>query len=151
MKHSFPKPVFWHASFACFCVLLITAGCGTDNPLGRRAISGTVTLDGEPLAAGNISFTPENDASGTQTGGQIHEGAYSLPVAAGLPPGKYLVRIFASPPESNSDGDMRAGAKNQGLFKDPIPPEYNVKSQQYIEVAENGPSEFDFAIQSKTQ
>jgi hypothetical protein len=131
-------------------VLLLSGGCGPGNPLGRRAVSGAVTLDNKPLAAGNISFAPEDKTSGVQSGGPIVQGSYSLSVAAGLPPGKYLVRIFASPPESDSDDSAQVPSKKQVIFVDPIPPEYNVNSQQYIEVTENGPTQFDFAIQSKT-
>ncbi len=129
-------------------------GCGPGNPRGRKGVSGTVTLDSKPLARGSISFTPQDETRGVQSGGPIANGSYSLSVAGGLPAGKYLVRIFASPPDSESaDTDMirGSGTRKNAIFVDPIPPEYNVESRQFIEVTENGPNQFDFAIKTKTQ
>ena len=37
----------------------IASGCGPGNPLGRKAVSGTVTLNGAPLPAGSIMFEPQ--------------------------------------------------------------------------------------------
>lgn len=142
---------FLRTGFACLCVLLVLGGCGRGNPLGRKPVLGTVTLDGRPLAAGNISFVSQGETSEVQSGGPISNGSYSLSVASGLPVGKYLVRIFASPPEAGDEATQPFQAKRNAIFVDPIPPEYNVASQQYIEVTEKGPNEFHFAIESKKQ
>lgn len=42
------------ANCACCCALL--AGCGAES---LPAVSGTVTVDGQPLAAGTIQFLPD--------------------------------------------------------------------------------------------
>ena len=47
---------------ACVAMVLLSVsawpGCGESNPLGRRGVSGTVKFNGEPVAKGNITFTP---------------------------------------------------------------------------------------------
>src|SRR3954471_10783533 len=49
-----------------FPAVMALGGCGGD-PLGRHAISGTVTFNGAPLEKGNVSFTP-TEKSATSSG-----------------------------------------------------------------------------------
>ena len=46
-------------------LVVVLTGCGADDPLGRRAISGVVKIDLQNLAQGNINFYPN------ATGGKI--------------------------------------------------------------------------------
>ena len=55
-----------------FLLVAALLGCGPGNPLGRKALSGTVTLDGSPLDGGTIEFHPLE--GGVQSGGLIHAG-----------------------------------------------------------------------------
>jgi hypothetical protein len=92
--------------------------------------------------------------SGVQSGGLITNGSYSLPVNVGLPPGEYLVRVFSSPPNQPDESDgsetmLGSRGKRSAVFVDPVPPQYNVKSELFIEVTEDGPSQFDFSIKTK--
>ncbi|MES2788039.1 MAG: carboxypeptidase-like regulatory domain-containing protein [Planctomycetota bacterium] len=74
---------------------VFVCGCGGKDPYERHAISGIVSLDGEPLATGNITFFPE--ASGAvATGGTIQDGEFTIPKDQGLPTGKYKVSITAT-------------------------------------------------------
>lgn len=122
-------------------------GCSR-NPQNRQAVSGSVTLDGAPLAQGSIRFQAEK-AGGIGSGALVTDGQYSIPTDKGLTAGKYKVMIFASKPGS---GGPAAGA----LPGDPappagelIPPEYNVKSDKFIEVTADGPTQFDFSVVTK--
>ncbi len=122
-------------------------GCSDDNPLGRLALSGRVTLDGGPLDQGNIEFHPLD--GGVPSGGTITNGSYSIPAQEGLPPGKYRVAIrdFVSPPE------MPPG-HSPGMPLPPSPPakvpdEWNSKSEHTVEIKKEGPFEFDFDITTK--
>ena len=73
--------------------LLVPLGCsGTD---GRVSVSGKVTLDGNPLEDGSISFRPAPGTSANSSGGRITAGSYELPAESGLKPGKYLVSVVA--------------------------------------------------------
>jgi hypothetical protein len=143
------------AKLVCLGAMLSIAvwvGCGADNPLGRQAISGTVTLDGQPIAAGSIEFAPRQHG-GVGSGAMITAGSYQIAAAKGLPPGKYLVRIFApedaqaAPAEPSVPGPTGPSQPPPGVER--IPPEYNAKSDKVVEVTAAGPNEFDFAIQTK--
>jgi hypothetical protein len=133
----------------CLIVLVSgVCGCSHRNPQNRRAISGAVTLDGVPLKNGSISFQPEQ-RGGISSGAPIADGKYSIATDKGLPVGKYKVMIFAPVP---GGGQPAAGAlpgDPTGPAGELIPPEYNVKSDKFIEVTEKGPYEFKFEIVTK--
>ncbi len=78
------------------CLLLFAfVGCGGTQ--GR--VSGHVTLDGQPLTKGDISFAPAGE--GVAATGQINSrGNYSLMVgtSADIPPGSYRVTVVAVEP-----------------------------------------------------
>jgi hypothetical protein len=61
----------------------LAVGCGK----GKGTVSGTVTLDGQPLPAGNITFIP---SKGQGAGGTIQDGKYSV---ADVPAGKVAVTV----------------------------------------------------------
>ncbi|MBI3467624.1 MAG: carboxypeptidase regulatory-like domain-containing protein [Planctomycetes bacterium] len=134
-------------AFLCLSGVLLS-GCGGD-PLGRHAISGTVTLDGAPVENGTISFQPVDQGT-TSSGTAFTGGTYSLSQENGLPVGKYLVTINA--PKPGTGGTPSPDALPGDPLPPPqelIPPEWNVKSDQTIEVKEGGPFEFNFEIVTK--
>lgn len=131
-------------------VLMATVGCGSDDGLGRRAVNGTVTLDGAALADGSITFEPV-EKSTTSSGAIISSGKYSITREQGLPPGKYRVVINAikpgtgmTLPEGKFPGE-EVGTPQQEL----IPASWNTKSQQFIEVSASGKTEFKHEISTK--
>jgi hypothetical protein len=131
-------------------VLLLGAwsGCGPGNPLGRKAISGKVTLDDKPLEQGTISFEPLAK-KGVSAGAVISAGSYSIAAEKGLPPGKYRVRINASQGGEKAAGTAPPGPTTAAAPKSLIPPKYNTQSDLSAEVTEAGPNQFDFPLQSK--
>jgi len=80
---------FRFASLACFLLMPVWAGCNGGPAMGK--ISGEVTMDGQPLKAGRILFTPE-DGQGQTGGGTIADGKFLVEV----PPAKMKVQINAS-------------------------------------------------------
>jgi hypothetical protein len=77
-------------SFALAATLcLALGGCGHS----RVAVHGTVTINGEPMDLGMITFVPE-DANQTNVAGKVSDGKYSLDATRGPFPGKYHVQIF---------------------------------------------------------
>jgi hypothetical protein len=141
---------------ACLALL---CGCGEDNPLGRKAISGKVTLDGTPLDQGSISFQPVQtpgvaaNTAAVNTGAVIEKGQYSIPADQGLLPGTYRV-VISSPEQSKIDTTdpneaMKQAATGAAPPKERIPAEYNVNSNVTIEVKSDGKGTFDFDVKSK--
>jgi hypothetical protein len=133
----------------CLYVLGVIGGCGGSDPLGRHAISGAVNLNGAPLEKGNIGFHPV-DKSITSSGTVVEGGKYSVPRDKGLPVGKYRVTVNAPKPGTGTEAakDVMPGdplPPPQEL----IPPEWNVNSEQFIEVNDKGPFVFNFDIKPK--
>jgi hypothetical protein len=126
----------------------LLVGCGSKNPLGRKALSGHVTLDDTPLPKGAIEFHPISEG-GVQSGDLIENGRYSIPADQGATPGEYRVVIYDTyetpplPPGHMPGDDIPPPPKPK------VPPEWNSKSQQKIEVKKEGPFKFDFNIVTK--
>ncbi len=83
---------------ACFLLTLLTPavallGCSEDNPLGRRALHGVVSYQGQPVDYGAIQFMPDDLQHGVSSGGMIEDGKYQLKLSQGRPAGSYQVMI----------------------------------------------------------
>lgn len=128
---------------ACAGVMLL-AGCGPGNPLGRLPVSGTVTFQGKPLDQGTIEFAPE-DGRGVASGAVIKDGRYSIPELKGLPPGTYRVRISSAEPSSTGPPPEFPG-EHKTEAKERIPAAFNTQSTQTVKVTAGGTNQFDFQI-----
>jgi hypothetical protein len=114
---------------------LLAAGCGG---VADAHVSGTVLMDGRPLAEGDIIFE-EMDKSKTPAGGKIVDGKYTLTVQ----PGSKLVRITASRPTRKPDPVMGAAARESMIAK-----EFNEKTTLRTNI-QPGPNEgVDFEVKS---
>src|SRR3954469_7564615 len=74
--------------------LAALAGCGESTD-GRQEVSGTVKLKGEPIKDGAIIMFEPLENQGTGGNATVTGGAFLIPRANGLKPGKYLVRVTA--------------------------------------------------------
>jgi hypothetical protein len=128
-----------NASMFTRCLIALAclaAGCGTSDqpPLGR--VTGTVTLDGVPLPAALVVFTPQSPGRSamatTDTTGR-YELAYLRDIA-GANVGSHTVRITTA-------GDGRGA-------KEILPPRYHVKTELSA-VVEAGSNTLDFSLESK--
>lgn len=131
-------------------VVVFFPGCGPSDPLGRRAISGVVTLDGTPLAGGTISFQPTEQGA-TSSGAMISQGRYAIARDKGLPPGKYRVMVNAVKPGTGTtlpEGKM-PGEEVGTPPVELIPADWNSKSQQIVEVPAAGQANFTHEIATK--
>lgn len=66
------------------------SGCGGAD-IDRVGVSGTVTLDGQPLENGSILFLPKGE--GPSAGTQIENGRFAIAPSDGPSPGNYRVEI----------------------------------------------------------
>lgn len=124
-----------------FGLVLLVAGCG-GGKLGSH-VAGKVTLDGEPLAEGTISFVAVDGQTAT-AGATISNGTYSLD----LPPGPKKVEITATKvvgTRPTYEGDPNSPMEN--TTKQIIPVRYNEKTELTREVAP-GKNTFDFDLKS---
>ncbi len=142
------------------CILCLAClGCGSSGPpLGT--VSGTVTLDGEPVTNGLVAFTPEAGGRGS-TGMTDANGKYELAFVEG--PGALIgahkvsvttVAEAAAAAEMSSDSDayeqqaMGGSASDYdsaATAVDPIPAKYNSASTLTFEV-ESGSNTFDITM-----
>lgn len=124
-------------------------GCSPRDSLNRKAISGSITVDGKPVPNGSIGFEPLV-SGGVGSGAVITDGKYSIAKQDGLPPGKYRVRITGDDGQNFgvSEGKM-PGDEIMPPRKSLVPESWNAKSKHEIDVTDTGPFVFDFQIDSK--
>jgi hypothetical protein len=131
---------------------LLAAGCSGGDDLPREPVSGTVTLDNQPLADGVIQFTPAEKAatgpSAVPGGGEIKGGKFSIPRDRGLVPGKYNVAINSAE-KSERTKPQQVGGGKVDLPKELIPAEYNSATKLTAEVKRGGSNDFTFTLESK--
>jgi hypothetical protein len=74
-------------------LVLAVVGCGGGN---EATVEGVVTLDGQPLSRGTVSFIPEAGGAGA-TASIAQDGTFSARTgrAAGLQPGEYAITVRA--------------------------------------------------------
>jgi hypothetical protein len=110
-------------------------------------ISGQVSLDGKPLERGAITFLPA--AGGSRSSGtRIERGEYSLPDGAGLPPGRYEVRIVAYQSTGRTLPDPDLPGQFIEETRQIAPARYNSQSELQIEVKPEGEDRFAFDLYS---
>jgi hypothetical protein len=133
--------------FSILILCVFFAGCTNSNPQGRLAIEGEVTLKGQPLAQGSISFEPNGAQEvKTQSGGEIKDGKYTIAAPQGLVPGEYTVRIRSMEEVPDSRKNTGNPIEDQPILKDIIPPEFGSKSIQKITVEKGKQNQFDFKM-----
>jgi len=119
-------------------------------------VSGTITLDGEPISGGTIIFQPVNpDPSGVNSGMQVQilNGRYSLIGAQGLLPGDYRVKLQCQRViDKNTKQDYTGNTDDASAFTviDVIPEQFNTKSEIIFTVEEKkGAKTFDYDVKTK--
>jgi len=45
--------------FVCLAALACLVGCSSGSDIGATPVTGTVTLDGQPVEAANVAFSPK--------------------------------------------------------------------------------------------
>jgi hypothetical protein len=126
---------------------LTFSGCG----LWRKGepeqvpVSGTVTLDGKPLAQGLIYF--KTIAQGTIDSAEIKDGTFHG--KAELGDRRVEVSAYEKGTVRPVGGDPMIPMSSQTRGKSLIPSCYNIESVLTAQVTRDGPNEFTFALKSK--
>lgn len=69
------------------------AGCGGGDGLERVAVSGSVTIGGEPVPNGVVRFKPAAGTEGPMANTMISDGQYNIPGDQGPIAGNYEVQV----------------------------------------------------------
>jgi hypothetical protein len=130
------RVVFVVAAFVAIAAAFV--GC---NRSTRLPVSGTVTVDGQPLAGGEIAFAPASPGQGNSAGAAIERGKYSISADKGLLPGDYKVLIHAF---------RGTGKKTWDGMGEPTAPEsqkkYVEQLEQYVPTRYNEATELTASI-----
>lgn len=137
--------------FLVFNILLIgILGCGkAPNPDGREDISGTITLNGEPIRTGIITFiSATGSGQDGEAGGSIIDGEFFLTGQDGVKPGDYKVRIIARDEYDSQTNALATEATTpERLFPvDLIPAKYNRNTELTFSVQKGGENVYDYDI-----
>ena len=118
------------------------AGCGAEEGPKLADVTGTVTLDGQPVEGAGLEFVVEGPGGGVAYGRTDESGRYEMHFGqnrTGALIGKNRVRI-------TSDDRVTVGGKK--IEKTEVfPPKYNVNSEQFADVKE-GDNEVNFACET---
>jgi hypothetical protein len=122
----------------------LALGCGDG---GRLAVSGRVTLDGQPLEDGAITFIPVEGNRGPAAGGAIQDGEFQIDAKDGPVLGKNRIEIRGSRHTGRLIPDPRMP---QSKIEEtiPIPQRYNEKSEIVRDLVP-GSSDLLFELNSK--
>jgi len=116
---------------------MFVAGCGNAGPR-TYPVTGTVTLDGEPLKEADILFLPLDPALGPDAG-QIRDGKFAFQAKAG----RKRVEVRASRPVV-----IKTAMGETTIWKNYLPARYNTQSTLQAEVTPRGNSDFTYHLRS---
>lgn len=122
--------------------LLVSSGCGKSGGPETAAVSGTVSLDGQPIAEGDITFAAADGLS-PPFAGKIIEGKYSFACTLG----KKRVEITAYRDIPGKYSEDNPGEKTLAR-EQYIPDSANKQSTLQADVSRDGSNSFDFNLLS---
>jgi hypothetical protein len=127
-------------------VAVAAAGCER-NQLKRGSLHGTVTVDGMPLAKGQIRLFALS-AGGAGTDGAIVDGRYQIPAERGPSAGAYRVEIESLKPTGRRvhDPDTR---KMVDEYVNVLPARYHSQSTLQLNYDPGSDKPHDFELKSK--
>lgn len=127
-------------SIVCLCGLL---GCSGDD---RAEVTGAVSLNGQAIEEGSISFIPIDGNLGPQVGAVIRDGRFHIPRDQGVKVGKNRVELRAFRMSGRKVQDPTAPTGTLTDERVPaFPPEYNERSTLVRDVTK-GSNTIDFEI-----
>jgi hypothetical protein len=119
--------------------VILAAGCSGDQ---RVPVSGRITVNGEDLPEGTISFFPTG-GKGATTGGPVEAGRYSVRV----PPGSMKVVISAPKVVGKKKIYPKPGSPEMPITVERLPAKYNDTSELKLDV-KPGMAEKDWALEA---
>ena len=128
---------FKHGLLVVICLIL--CGCGSSRDPKRYHVSGTVTLDGQPMAEGVVRFA--TFATGVNESFDIKEGKFTGMAADGER--RVEIHLLKAMPI-----EAPGGVKGE-IRRNVLPTRYSTNSKLTAKVTPEGPNEFKFEVTSK--
>ncbi len=122
--------------------LLAIVGCGGSDVPSLADVSGTIQMDGKPLANASVTFIPENGrpSSGMTDSSGFYTMSYSEQ-AEGVVPGSCRVMISTGKPgKENDEGESEPGTPET------VPAEYNLDTSLVFDVKPGTSNTADFSL-----
>jgi hypothetical protein len=119
----------------------LIAGCSNNQ---ASDVTGTVTVDGEPVEKGSISFIPADGKSNT-AGGDIVNGKY---VATNVPVGSMKVQIRVPKVTGKKKLYETADSAYRDTFSESLPKKFNDQTELRLDV-QPGKNEKNWELSTK--
>jgi hypothetical protein len=135
-----------------FCIIGLLAGClaGCGEDTGRQYVYGNVTLDGDPVIGGHVSYAPQSGTTGySATATTDDEGNYEIEEEAGPTIGSYRVGVSWKKPTGEKAIDGPSGIE-MDITAEAIPARYSENTELVVEITE-GSNEHDLALTTKKE
>ena len=127
-------------AFCCVLAFGVIGGCGGHQRPERAVVSGTVTLNGEPIPKGGIQFIPTATTDAPVNTATIDNGAYLADARGGLLVGTYRIEIYAY----RDNPEVREPKPDAQL---PRALGSNVPRRQYLDKRHNADSQLTITIE----
>lgn len=133
----------------CAILCAALAGCGGRNYEGaqRFAVSGNVTVDGEPMEHGLIAFMPQGQDVRVAEG-QIKNGVYSVLEEKGPNAGTYRIEIHWNVKTGEMGRNIDTGEPEYEIVKEGLPAKYHKNSELTAQVGPDRTT-FDYDLTTK--
>ena len=121
--------------------MLVSVGCGGRGTPDLGKVSGTVTLDGQPLPQAKVEFQPTADGGSASSATTDDQGKYELMYSVGIEGaqiGEHKVRITSYRQEHVEGSEPRE-------IPERVPPQYNSQTE-LIKTVEGGSQTIDFPL-----
>jgi hypothetical protein len=133
---------------AALLFLVTLVGCTDGNTTAdtrpRKAVTGTVTLDGQPLPQGTITFDPVERKPGTTIAvADVKDGKFAIDRGFGPVPDKYKILI-----SSRTATKLNPGEPLPKPEPEKVPAQFNSKSTLTKEITDQSVNTVDFDLKS---
>lgn len=141
------------ASALSVLAVLLNSGCSDDGPR-RMPVSGSVTVDSQPLNSGVIRFIPAGESAGPGAMAKIVDGDFRFTTQNGPVCGSHRVEVEVVDHLNFEIDDERAFAESvrksgkSPMAKNPIPAAYNSASTLTATVTESEEQPLLFELRS---
>jgi len=125
-------------------------GCSAYKGPERAAVKGTVSIAGEPLKNGSISFTPTDGNTGPTAGGTITNGSFDIPKDRGPVVGMNIISINGSEKTGRKVPAPFGPDKMVDEYVEIVPPRYNTQSELKKDI-QSGKNQLEFPLKSQFQ